>query len=162
MSDVIGSAEIEIRATRKKLKQDADAAQREIKQATKAIENAYGDAGKGAARQFNIAQRQMQADAQRTARALGAQYHALGQDIGRSMMNASRVAQVAFAGIVAYSLKAASQAEDIGDALDVAGGWIALDEAADEAGRDEGRNVGMVHEGVDEEIQVLIDREVGR
>lgn len=118
MSDVIGSAEIEIRATRKKLKQDADAAAREIKQATKAIENAYGDAGRGAARQFSIAQRQMQADARRTADALGARYHALGNDIGRSMMGASRTAQIAFAGIVAYSLKAASQAEDIGDAFD--------------------------------------------
>lgn len=117
MSDVIGSAEIEIRATRKKLKQDTDAAEREIKQATKAIENAYGDAGKGAAREMNISQRQMVADARRTADALGARYRELGTDIGRSMMGASRAAQLAFAGIVGYSLKAASEAEDIGDAF---------------------------------------------
>lgn len=117
MSDVIGSAEIEIRATKKKLKQDADAAKREIQQATKEIEKAYGDAGQGAARKFGVAQRQMEADARRVADNLGARYRELGTDIGRSMMGASRVAQVAFAGIVAYSIKAASEAEDIGDAF---------------------------------------------
>ncbi len=73
---------------------------------------------------------------------LRAEYRALGADIGRSFMGISRGAQIAFGAITAYSLKLASDAQEIESAFEVAFGNSTdaakafSEQLADTAGRD--------------------------
>lgn len=161
MADVIGSAEIEIRASTRQLKSDMARAEREAAAELKKVENAarhaqqelkraFGDAGHS---EFERSMRiirnasdhtedEVRAAAQRVAKDLKGRYHDMGADIGRTLMGVSRTAQIAFAAITAYSLKLASDAGEIESAFGVAFGSAEAgarsfsDTLADTVGRD--------------------------
>lgn len=141
MADVIGSAEIEIRATTRQLKSDMARAEKETKAELRKVEAAAKDAQRELKRAFSDAgqtefersmriirnasdhtEDEVRAAAQRVAKDLKSRYHDLGADIGRSLMGVSRTAQLAFAAITAYSLKLASDAGEIESAFAVAFG----------------------------------------
>lgn len=144
---VVGSAEFEIRATTSKLKSDIARAERETKVEMKKVE----DAAKGAQRELKRAfadagqdefsdsmrvirnasdhtEDEVRAAAHRVAKDLKDRYRGLGQDIGNSLMGVSRAAQVAFAGVTAYALKLAADADEIESAF-----GVAFSSAADDA-----------------------------
>nr|WP_303705409.1 hypothetical protein [Brevundimonas naejangsanensis] len=133
---VVGSAEFELRATTDKLKSDLARAERETKAEMKKVEDAarhaqaelkraFSDAGHS---EFERSMRiirnasdytedEVRAAAERVAKDLKGRYRDLGSDIGRTFAGISRSAQLAFAAVTAYSLKLASDAEDIDDAF---------------------------------------------
>lgn len=144
---VVGSAEFEIRATTSKLKSDIARAERETKVEMKKVE----DAAKGAQRELKRAfadagqdefsdsmrvirnasdhtEDEVRAAAHRVAKDLKDRYRGLGQDIGNSLMGVSRAAQIAFAGVTAYALKLAADADEIESAF-----GVAFSSAADDA-----------------------------
>ena len=134
--NVVGSAEFELRATTDKLKSDLARAERETKAEMKKVEDAarhaqaelkraFSDAGHS---EFERSMRiirnasdytedEVRAAAERVAKDLKGRYRDLGSDIGRTFAGISRSAQLAFAAVTAYSLKLASDAEDIDDAF---------------------------------------------
>jgi len=161
MADVIGAAEIEIRATTRQLKADMARAEREAKADLKRVEGAAKDAQRELKRAFSDAgqdefersmrvirnasdytEREVRDAAQRVAKDLKGRYRDLGADIGQSLMGVSRTAQIAFAAITAYSLKLASDAGEIESAFKVAFGSAEADARSfsdvlsDKVGRD--------------------------
>lgn len=68
MTDVVGSAAFELRATNDKLKKDVEAAARDLKRSMGNVEREYGRAGRDAAASFGRGQRQMVQDAERAER----------------------------------------------------------------------------------------------
>jgi len=161
MADVIGSAEIEIRATSRQLKADLSRAEKETRAELKKVEAAAKDAQRELKRAFSDAgqsefersmrvirnasehtEDEVRAAARRVAQDLKGRYRDLGQDIGQTLMGVSRTAQIAFAAITAYSLKLASDAGEIESAFAVAFGSAEADARsfsdtlADEVGRD--------------------------
>lgn len=111
MSDKIGSASFEIIADTKRLKDDLRRAERDVKTAATGYE-----------RKIRKANDRIEADTKATTDALLARWRKVGDGIGRSMADASRVARYAFAGIVAYSIKAAASAAEVENAFNVAFG----------------------------------------
>lgn len=161
MSDVIGSAEFELRATKKKLKDDLRDAQKEVKQAadqmrrdsafaTDAMRKAFRESGQSEfQRSMHVLRnasthtnKEVRDAADRLAGDLRGRYRDLGRDIGNSLRAGSQVAQVAFLGISGYGIKLAAEAAEIENAFDVAFKGATSDardfsEAlADTAGRD--------------------------
>lgn len=146
MADVIGSAEIEIRASTRQLKSDMARAEREsaselkkveaaARHAQRELKQAFGDAGHS---EFERSMRiirnasehtedEVRAAAQRVANDLKGRYREMGADIGATLMGVSRTAQIAFAAITAYSLKLASDAGEIESAFGVAFGSAEAD-----------------------------------
>jgi hypothetical protein len=161
MADVIGSAEIEIRATRRQLKSDLAQAERETAAELKKVEAAAKGAQRELQRAFSEVgqdefersmrvirnasehtEQEVRDAADRVAKDLKGRYRDLGADIGQTLMGVSRTAQVAFAAITAYSLKLASDAGEIESAFKVAFGSAEAgarsfsDTLADTVGRD--------------------------
>lgn len=161
MSDVVGSATFELRASPAKLLQDMRNAEREVKTT---IDRSKRDAERGSAAlrqafresgqtEFSRAMKvirnasdyteaEVTAAANRISSDLRSKYRDLGTDIGGTFRGISTSAQVAFAAITAYSLKLAADAQEIESAFDVAFGTAsgsARDFAnvlADDVGRD--------------------------
>lgn len=137
MSDVIGSAEFEIKANTKRLKDDLRRTQGEVKREVRKIEQEVQSGAAAMQRAFansgqsefeksmrvirnaaNHTEKEVTAAADNIAGNLRGRFREVGTDVGRSLANVSRVAQIAFGAVVAYSIKAASEAEDIGDAFE--------------------------------------------
>ena len=161
MADVIGSAEIEVRATTRQLKSDMVRAEKEAKAELKKVEAAAKDAQRELKRAFSdtgqdefqrsmrvirnaseYTEKEVRDAARRVAQDLKGRYRDLGADIGQTLMGVSRTAQIAFAAITAYSLKLAADAGEIESAFAVAFGSAEADARsfsdtlADEVGRD--------------------------
>lgn len=160
-SPVIGSASFEVRATTSKLKADLEAAGREAKVEMKKVEDATRHAQAEMKRAFSdsghsefersmriirnasdYTEDEVRGAAERIARDLKGRYRDMGADIGRTFMGISRTAQLAFAGITAYALKLAADAEKIEQSFDMVFSNAAdsarrfSDELADATGRD--------------------------
>lgn len=161
LADVIGAAEIEIRATTRQLKSDLSRAEKETRAELKKVEEAakhaqqelkraFGDAGQTEFERSmriirnasNHTEDEVRAAAQRVAKDLKGRYADMGASIGQTLMGVSRTAQVAFAAITAYSMKLASDAGEIESAFAVAFGSAEAgarsfsDTLADTVGRD--------------------------
>lgn len=161
MTDVIGAAAFEIRAIRPALKADVEIARREMerelkeaeksaRQAQRELQRAFADAGHSEfERSMRVirnasqhTEKEVTDAADRVARDLKGRYRELGNDIGQTFRRISFAAQVAFAGITAYALKLAADAEEIEDSFAMVFGSATEDvrqfsEAlADVAGRD--------------------------
>lgn len=161
MTDVIGSAEFEIRATTRQLQSDLAQAERQTKAELKKVEASAKDAQRELKRAFSDVgqsefersmrvirnasdhtEDEVRAAANRVARDLKDRYSGLGAGIGQAFMGASLAAQVAFAGVTAFALKLASDAVEIESAFVVAfgaaeeGARSFSDTLADAVGRD--------------------------
>lgn len=167
MTDVIGSAEIEIRATTRQLKSDMARAEKAARDELKKVEGAAKDAQRELKRAFqdtganefersmriirnasDYTEKEVRDAAQRIARDLKGQYRDLGTSIGQTLMGVSRTAQVAFAAITAYSLKLASDAQEIESAFSVAFGTAEADARrfSDTLANDVGRDAVVLRE----------------
>ncbi len=139
MSDVIGSASFELRATRQRLQRDIADAEGDLKRSTakikadadrssRELKRAFSDAGQDEfTRSMRIIERasehtekDVRQAADRVARDLKNRYRDLGTGIGQTFAGISTSAQIALAGVTAYSLKLAADAAEIESAFDVA------------------------------------------
>ena len=159
--NVVGSAEFELRATTDKLKTDFARAERETKaemtklekaarHAQQEMQYAFSNVGQSEfERSMRVIQnasdyteKEVRQAADRVAKDLKGRYRDLGASIGQTFMGISRSAQLAFAGITAYSLKLAADAQEIEESFDMAFGAGAKsvrdfsDALADASGRD--------------------------
>jgi tape measure domain-containing protein len=83
MSDVVGSAAFELRATREKMMKDVRDAERDLKQSVGRIESDYAKGGRESAAAFGRGQRQMVRDAERAERDIGRSTEGISQGIRR-------------------------------------------------------------------------------